>query len=672
MFSKLKLSMKIGFGFGILGVLMAILGVFMSVNMGGVRVTSNKLADIEIAQVKVANDVERYSLETMYNMRGYSLSEDKKYLELGKQNLENVKKSIKSAQELAAKYPSELDNLKQNADKAAQLVNDYANMVNDTVTLNEGIEKNRTALDTAAAGFIKNCDDYLNVQDGFMDNEVSGGLDRYTVSQLDKKKETMNEIIDLGNSIRIAVQKSDARRDSRYIQDAQKTFDTLDSKLNDLKAISKSNDDLTKIENIRSAANTYKTSTNEFLNNKLALTDLNDKRGKTADEVLALSRSVASNGIAEVESGAKSASSTLNFSMVIVIVGIIIAILIGISVGVIIIRGITAPINKIVSGLYQGAEQVAAASVQLSSSSQTLAEGNSQQAAALEETSATLEQSASMIGQNSENTRQAAALASQAKVAADKGSSEMVEMMVSMEEIKKSSDQISKIIKVIDEIAFQTNILALNAAVEAARAGEAGMGFAVVAEEVRNLAQRSAKAAKDTAEMIEHNIESSNKGVTVARKVGDSLNEIMLQAKKVNDLMEQVALASQEQAQGVAQINKALSQMESVTQQNAAGAEETASSSEELSAQAETLKDIVRNLSELVYGQDSNDALGRLKGQALLDSPAKTYNNRLSSGVGSSTRNYASGTGYKSSPVKKTHVVKPEDIIPLEDDPGDF
>ncbi|HBE76547.1 MAG TPA: hypothetical protein DDW65_02010 [Firmicutes bacterium] len=265
-------------------------------------------------------------------------------------------------------------------------------------------------------------------------------------------------------------------------------------------------------------------------------------------------------------------------------------------------NSIANPLTYIISSLNNGAAQISVASGQLSSSAQQLSQGSVEQASAIEETSSTLQESTSMLQQNTANTKQAAQLSQLATESSDKGRTEMQEMMDSIQEINKSSDQIGKIVKVIDEIAFQTNILALNAAIEAARAGESGMGFAVVAEEVRNLAGRCAAAAKETTDMIASNIELSGKGVAVAEKVRRSLSEITDNTKKVNELLAEISAASQEQVQGAEQVNRAIQQIESVTQQNAASAEESASSAEELSAQAVNMNQIVGELSKLVNG----------------------------------------------------------------------
>ncbi|MFY9723931.1 MAG: methyl-accepting chemotaxis protein [Bryobacteraceae bacterium] len=263
---------------------------------------------------------------------------------------------------------------------------------------------------------------------------------------------------------------------------------------------------------------------------------------------------------------------------------------------------ISSTLRHVAGEMGMGAQEVAAAAVQVSSSSQSLAQGSSAQAASLEETSASSEEISSMARKNSENSRSADELVTRSQQKFVQINQLLDQSVVAMGEINTQSGKISKIIKVIDEMAFQTNILALNAAVEAARAGEAGMGFAVVADEVRNLAQRCAQAAKDTAAFIEESIAKSNDGKTKVDQVATAIRAITEESSKVKKLVDEVNLGSQEQARGIEQIGKAITQMEQVTQKAAANAEESASAAEELNAQSETLKDIVEQLAAMVGG----------------------------------------------------------------------
>jgi methyl-accepting chemotaxis protein len=262
--------------------------------------------------------------------------------------------------------------------------------------------------------------------------------------------------------------------------------------------------------------------------------------------------------------------------------------------------GISRPIVGVISDLSLGAGRISSSSEQVADASKALAEGSSEQASSLEETSSSIEEMAGTTGRNAESANKANEFARQARLAADSGARDMQAMDAAMHEIKASSDDIAHIIKTIDEIAFQTNILALNAAVEAARAGEAGAGFAVVAEEVRALAQRSAAAAKETSAKIALAISKTGQGVQISSKVSASLAEIVEKVRLVDGLVAEVATASREQSQGVKQINGAINQMDKVVQSNAASAEETAAAAQELAAQAQGLREVIDSLRLLV------------------------------------------------------------------------
>jgi len=319
------------------------------------------------------------------------------------------------------------------------------------------------------------------------------------------------------------------------------------------------------------------------------------------------------------------------------------------------INTVVQNLDETMAQVLEAAGQVSSASGEISQGAQSLAEGANEQASSLEEVGASLEETSSMTKQNADNANQAKLLATEARQAADESESSMKRMAEAINQIKTSSDNTAKIVKTIDEIAFQTNLLALNAAVEAARAGEAGKGFAVVAEEVRNLAMRSAEAAKNTTTMIEESVKNADSGVKITEEVAKALNQIIDRVGKMGSLIGEIAAASNEQSQGVEQINTAVAQMNQVTQQNAANSEESASAAEELSSQAAELQNMVAAFTLSSGGSGSRGGQFNRRGQP------------------SPQRRQAALPAPKASSKSSAKAVKPDQLIPLDDeDLGDF
>lgn len=341
-------------------------------------------------------------------------------------------------------------------------------------------------------------------------------------------------------------------------------------------------------------------------------------------------------------------------NMMFLLLGVVVTIIVvSLVLSIFMTRGIANPINRAVEQLNEAAAQVAAAAGEVSSSSQSLANGASESAASLEETSASLEEMASMTKLNADHAVQAKNLMNKAKIIVDNVNDHMDNMARAITDVTKTSEDTVKIIKTIDEISFQTNLLALNAAVEAARAGEAGAGFAVVAEEVRNLALRAAEAAKNTSVLIEATIKGVKKGNELTSLTQTAFMENMEISDKIGKLIDEIAAASAEQASGIGQITKAMTGLDEVTQSIAASAEESSSASEELNAQAAEMKGVVDELTSVV-----GSSRRATEGQGILTRQSVVPESHQIAHYPIKNRQIAT-TG------KKTRILKPERLIPL-------
>ena len=544
------------------------------------------------------------------------------------------------------KITRESENIKQ-IDLIEAAAATYGQAIGDYLAGYVELDAIRREMDTNAAVYVSGCETFLESQQQALTKDMHERHEKITL---------VNDIVDLGNDARIKAFKAQALRSPAIMNEALQNFPKLNEKYAALRAITRLDADLERIDNTKASGDNYANALTAFLTQWQKLQELGGQRETAGQRVIEACRTTADAGMTNTDQIAKKSAASLSTNSTVMLVTLAVGTVIAICFAIWIARSIMGPLNRIIAGLTEGSEQVAAAAGQVSSASQSLAEGATEQAAGLEETSSSLEEMSSMTRQNADNAQQANSLAGEARKAADTGADSMGRMNTAIQEIQRSSDETAKIIKVIDEIAFQTNLLALNAAVEAARAGEAGKGFAVVAEEVRNLAMRSAEAAKNTASMIEESVKNANNGVDIASEVAKVLDEIVQGVGKTTDLVSEIAAASQEQAQGIDQVNTAVSQMDKVTQQNAANAEESASASEELSSQAESMNTIVAELIALVGGASGRKAT---TGRALRP--------KRSEKLSQSDRLYHDIASRPETPASRVSRTECEQAIPLGD-----
>ncbi len=649
---NLSLGLKIASGFALLIIMAMALGGMAMWNMNKVETQSTMLANEYVPEVGVAMALKGAANRVMYEIRGYGFTEEQTYYKKGQDQLKAVDAALEKGRTLQAASPN-LKALEGQLRTATQAVDTYKSLLQQTVDLNAKLAANRNTLTTSAAQYMSTSSTFLTRQNEKLTKEVLEGVNSQGIIETLSQITQINNIIDLGNEARVGAYKSQALRSPETMQEAMTVFVKIDEELSALKKVTSQAADIKNLDEIKAAGDSYKQAMTDFLANWIARENIGSQRTTAGEAVTDACNATADAGMTATTKIASEAMSALSLASTIMLVGLIIALVVGVLVAFFMTRSITGPVNRIITGLNEGSSQVASASGQVSSASQSLAEGSSEQAASIEETSSSMEEMSSMTKSNAENAGTANGLMEETRTVVTTANTSMRELTQSMKEISTASEDTSKIIKTIDEIAFQTNLLALNAAVEAARAGEAGAGFAVVANEVRNLAMRAADAAKNTSELIEGTVKKVHAGSLLVSTTNEAFTKVADSTGKVANLVSEISQASQEQSNGISQVNIAITEMDKVVQQNAANAEESASAAEEMSAQAEQLREYVDELVMVVTGK-RNQSSG-------FNRPAQrsTRIKNISPAPRKSGRMLA----------QSSNEIKPNEVIPFDDDP---
>mgnify|MGYP001019041827 CR=1 FL=1 len=616
---NLKLGIKIGIGFGILILIACTLGGMAILNMTTVEHNAKRLSDEYVPEVAIANNVERSSFLTMYAWRGYSLSEETSFLDEGKKELSQVQKHLSDAKTHADKY-SELVKLRENVALAQGKVSEYSKLADQTAAQIQALDKDRKLLDTSAASYIKNANDFLKSQEEALAKEIASGASGDKLKERTNKVSLINDVIDIGNETRNLVWKAQALREPKILEGAMSNFPKIEDLLAKIKTITFAESNIRQLATISESAQVYKSAMTSLVTNWNELQKTNVKRTEIGQAVLSAAAQTSLAGMDQTSEISKEAVTSLGTASTTMVVGLSIALLLGIIVSVVLTKAITGPVQKgvqfaeamsngdftktldidqkdeigilaaslntmvvklreVVAEIQSASENVASGSEELSASAQSMSQGATDQAASVEEISSSMEQMSSNIRQNAENAQQTQSIAVKAAQDAQEGGKAVISAVTAMKNIAEK-------ISIIEEIARQTNLLALNAAIEAARAGEHGKGFAVVAAEVRKLAERSGSAASEISDL-------STSSVQIAEQAGDMLTKMVPDIQRTAELVQEIAASSIEQNSGAEQINKAITQLDQVVQQNASASEEMASTSEELSSQAEQLQSTI-------------------------------------------------------------------------------
>jgi methyl-accepting chemotaxis protein len=730
MLKNMKLGPKMALGFGLVIILLLFVGGLAGFNMLQIQTDSTALNEKYIPEVVVAVDIQVSALETMYAMRGYNFTYDASYYNEGNGHMADLLTYIQDAEELAVR--ENLPALEAAAKRAYTEAEAYRTLAVETKTTVDRMLAARARTDALGGEFVTSFGNVLESQNTQFQSDIAAGSGAAALEERVWKIVYGNDMLDLGNAVRLANLRTQTTDDVSFIEAALPNFQQIYRGLDEILQVTRLASDIRDINNVRKAAEDYEEAMKEIASAITQLNNLNLQRVEVGEEVMAAGSEVVALGTANASDIAVAAVDRVEGALTAIIVGIIAALLLAIIIAIILTRGITVPVakgvsfarsialgdfninldvvqkdeigvladalremlkalkykagvldriadgdltvdvelasaedglgismekmveslNDLLSQVNSAVEQVSAGSDQVSQASQNLSQGATEQASSLEEVSASATEVNSQSKQNAENALEANGLAKKAATDAEAGNTQMEELVKAMNRINASSDEINKVVKVIDDIAFQINLLALNANVEAARAGKYGKGFAVVAEEVRNLAVRAANAVKETSNMVEESITNIKKGDEYVALTAGQLKDIVEGAGKVANFLDEIATASREQAQAIDQITEGLDQIDQVTQSNTASAEESASASEELASQGQQLKALIarfqlkKNGGNRLYLADNRPGAGQ-------------------------NRQPATGKTYKPAQPTGMKPVNPSEVISLDDDDFD-